>query len=150
MSNYSKTEKLLFNYNKFKKSIEYENEYIAFLKNNGLQEKSKNFVGIRLVLDNKDKSEILEDMIKEASKRILFTQKCIDFIDLALKNINDDEYFEIIQLRYFDRKTMEYIAEYFDTSVQTIYKHRNRLLKTLHSFLFAEDVLKGIFEIDNT
>lgn len=146
MSSYKKTERLLYNYNKFKKSIEYENEYINFIQENGLQEKSKNFVGIKIIIENKDRAEILEDLIKEATKRIIFTQKCIDFIDLALKNIEDDEYYELIKLKYFDRKSMEYIAEYFDTSVQTVYKHKTRLLKSLHSFLFAEDVLKALFE----
>ena len=40
---------------------------------------------------------------------------------------------------------MEYIAEFFDISVTTTYKHRDRLINIMKNILFTEDTLKEIF-----
>lgn len=65
-------------------------------------------------------------------------------IDAALKVIADDDYFGVVGSRYFDRMTLEQIAEIYDCKVQNIGKHRNKLIRTLASELFPEDVCREI------
>lgn len=145
MNNFKKTEQLLYNYTRFKKTLKYKKDYIKFLKENGLQETSKNFVGTKKPENNKDKTDILDDLITKLEKDITYIEKHINFINLALENIRDDTYYPLIDLKYFHGKTMEYIAEFFNISVTTTYKQRDRLINIVKNILFAEDAIKEIF-----
>lgn len=145
MNNFKKTEQLLYNYTRFKKTLKYKKDYIKFLKENGLQETSKNFVGTKKHESNKDKIDILDELITKLEKDIAYIEKHINFINLALDNIRDDTYYPLIELKYFQGKTMEYIAEFFNISVTTTYKQRDRLINIVKNILFAEDAIKEIF-----
>ena len=65
-------------------------------------------------------------------------------IEKALELIRDDDYFGVIESRYFDRMTIAEIAEIYDVKYQTISKKRNKLVKVLASELFPEDVMREI------
>lgn len=62
----------------------------------------------------------------------------------AMERIREDEYFGIIQERYFDGRTIAQIAEIYDSKYQTISKKRTKLVRILASELFPEDVLAEI------
>ena len=67
-------------------------------------------------------------------------------INKALEKIRDDDYFGVIESRYFDGMTINEISEIYDCKYQNISKKRNKLIKILASELFPEDVLKELIE----
>lgn len=73
------------------------------------------------------------------------TQKLVKKIDAALCELEDDLYYDIIPMIYFERQTREQIAEYFDTSTKTITRNKNRLINILKVRLFSDDVIYELF-----
>lgn len=75
------------------------------------------------------------------------TQKFCELIERALKEVEQDPYFELIELKYFERWTHERIAEYFDVDVSVISKRRTKLIDRLRPIIFSEDFIKELFGI---
>lgn len=73
------------------------------------------------------------------------SKKYVEMIEKALQEIKDDEYFEIIPLRYFENKSREQVAEYFDVSTTTITRHQRELLERLSILIFSDDVVYELF-----
>ena len=67
-------------------------------------------------------------------------------ITTALDKIRNDEYFGVIESRYFDCMTLNEISEIYDCKYQTISKKRNKLVKIIASEIFPEDVLNELME----
>lgn len=67
-------------------------------------------------------------------------------ITTALDKIRNDEYFGVIESRYFDGMTLNEISEIYDCKYQTISKKRNKLVKILATEIFPEDVLNELME----
>ena len=59
--------------------------------------------------------------------------------------MHEDEYYEIIRLKYFEKKKGEEIAEYFDVETSTISRNKNRLINVLKIYLFSDDVVNELF-----
>ena len=74
-----------------------------------------------------------------------YTQKVVLKISEALEAIQDDNYFEIIPMIYFEGKTREDVAEYFDTTVTTISRNKTRLINKLKAYLFSTDFIYELF-----
>lgn len=74
-----------------------------------------------------------------------YTRKLIKIIDAALDEIRDDIYFDIIPLLYFQKKTREYVAEYYNTSEKTVTRNKNRLINKLKTRFFSDDVIFELF-----
>lgn len=72
-------------------------------------------------------------------------KKFITIIDAALAELEDDPYYNLIPLIYFEGYTREEAAEYFDTTVTTISRNKRRLLEKLKLFIFADDVVYELF-----
>lgn len=66
-------------------------------------------------------------------------------LDKALETIaRDDDYYEIIPMTYFENKSSEEIAEYFDVSVRSVRRNKTRLLNCLKVYIFADTCIKEI------
>lgn len=74
-----------------------------------------------------------------------FTLKLVSKIDDALKEIEDDIYYDIIPLTYFKNETRENIAEIFNTTERTISRNKGRLVNQLKVKLFSDDVIYELF-----
>lgn len=74
-----------------------------------------------------------------------YTKKLVREIDMALEDIKDDIYYDIIIMSYFEGRSREYMAEYFDTTVTTISRNKNRLINKLKARLFSDDVIMEVF-----
>lgn len=74
-----------------------------------------------------------------------YTKKLVCKIKEALQEIENDVYYEIIPLWYFDKETRESIAEHFNTTVTTISRNKNRLVNRLKVTLFSDDVIYELF-----
>lgn len=67
-------------------------------------------------------------------------------VDAALEKIQDNDYFGVIQSRYFDGLSIVEISEIYDCKYQNISKQRNKLVNILASELFPDDVLKELLD----
>lgn len=85
------------------------------------------------------------DDMKKSHSEDGVAEKFICIIDSALKQIEDDLYYDIIPMIYFEGKTREEVAEYFDTTVTTISRNKKRLLEKLKLLIFADDVIYELF-----
>lgn len=74
-----------------------------------------------------------------------YTVKLVKRIDSALEMIKDDIYYDTIPMYYFERKTREEIAEYYDTTVTTISRNKTRLINKIKPILFSDDVIYELF-----
>lgn len=73
------------------------------------------------------------------------TRKLLAKIDDALKSVQDDPYYLIIPMTYFEHICREEIAFHFGVTERTITRHKSRLIKDLSVILFSDDVLMDIF-----
>jgi len=147
-SAYQKTEQLLYNYNNFKDVIVEKENHIKFIGESGIQKKSKSitsFAGEGSQFNTSTDADKAEELIESLLKSIFMTKRYIKIIDDALQKISSDAYYDIISLRYFEGKTREYIAEYFDVDVATISRNKNRLINNLKIHLFSDDVIIELF-----
>lgn len=69
------------------------------------------------------------------------TKKEIARIERALETIQDDEYYDIIPLKYWDLMQPAQIAEALNCDERTFYRHKNRLVNKLKVVLFGADAL---------
>lgn len=152
---YEKTETILWNYNRMKKSVIYLQEKLNKL----VDEKEKLAKTIikskRVVLREENQNyyytdETLENSINELKQLIIKTKAEISFIDKCISELKDDEYYEIISMWYFKGKregyTREKIAEYYDCDVDTVTRNRKRLINKLKFLLFAKDSIHNLIE----
>ena len=73
------------------------------------------------------------------------TREFVRLIDDALAGISDDPYFDIIRLKYFEDKTHEEIAEYFNVQPAAISKQRKRLINRLRGVIFSDDFISELY-----
>lgn len=73
------------------------------------------------------------------------SDKFVELVDNALEGLKDDLYYEIIPMTYFEGMTREQVAEYFDTTVTTISRHKTRLINKLTPVLFSDDTIIELF-----
>lgn len=69
------------------------------------------------------------------------TKREIQRIERALETIQDDEYYDIIPLKYWDLMQPAQIAEALHCDERTYYRHKNRLINKLKIILFGAEAL---------
>ena len=144
---FQKTEILLYNYNNFKAAIQDKYEQIETIKKAGLPKRSTSIISFssNATYEIKTDADKVEEKIEAIEQSIQVTKNFISIIDDALAKLKDDPYFEIIPMKYFENKTREEIAEYFDVDVSTISRNKNRLINLLQIRLFSDEVIYQIF-----
>ena len=140
---YQNTESLLYKYNDLKKSVEDREEEIEEIKTTGLREKSKSIFKIPEG-SHSDYDTIEEDIINGLITDIKKTQLTINRIDRILKKFKSDKYIDIIKLKYFENKTQQDIAAYFEKDTTTIWRNNKRLINEIKVYLFPNDVIKEL------
>ena len=139
---YKETEAMLKAYPNYKLTIERNNERIQEILKNGIGEQKKsvnNDVRVKGgIVEFKGIPEIEIEKIEHLKSENLKQEKRIIRVDNALIHIENDPYFEIIDLKYFKNWTIEEIAEKFDVDKSTIGRNRTRLVKELRFYLFPE------------
>lgn len=145
---FQKTETLLYNYNNFKDVIREKEEQIAELRQFGMRKKSASitsFSGNSGLIEVKSDSEKVEERIEMIEFSIHTTRNFIKIIDEAVHALKDDDYYDLIRMRYFEGCTQEEIAEHFDCDVRTVRRNKNRLINLLQIRLFSDEVIQNIF-----
>ena len=83
-----------------------------------------------------DEDIIIERRINNLKQSIHRTKSVLKMINLILQDIRDDKYYKIIELKYFDKKTYEEIAEVMECDISTISRNKNRLINKIKVRLF--------------
>lgn len=81
------------------------------------------------------------DYIERRMASMERTKREIQRIERALETIQDDEYYDIIPLKYWDLVQPAQIAERLHCDERTFYRHKNRLINKLKVVLFGADAL---------
>ena len=143
---FQKTEQLLYNYQNFKNVITDKEEQIQQIREIGLSKKSKDITCYGgSGFEQTSEMEKIEDRIEAIQNSIALTKHFISLVDSALDKIADDPYFELIEMIYFQEKTREEIAEYYNRDVTTIWRNKRRLINQLKISLFSDEVIQELF-----
>ncbi len=144
---FKKTEVLLYNYNNFQEAITEKKLQIKEVKSYGLKQRSQSITSFSSGsnFNHKDYEELKEEKIQQLENSISITKNLISVIDKNLEKLRDDEYYEIIKLKYFENKKGDEIAEYFNVEPSTITRNKNRLINILKIYLFSDDVVNELF-----
>ena len=142
---YKETEAMLRAYPNYKLTIKKNNERIQDILKNGIGEQKKSVNNdVRVQggkIEFKGIPEIEIEKIEHLKSENLKEEKRIIRVDNALIHIENDPYFEIIDLKYFKNWTIEEIADEIGVDRKTIGRNRTRLIKELQFNLFPELLL---------
>ena len=99
--------------------------------------------------DRKNAFQKTEEILKNYNGFTLSSQpqtkKLLFRINEALGTIKEDPYYDLIRLIYFEGRSREEVAEYFDTSVTTISRNKARLINKIKCVLFSDDFILELY-----
>ena len=72
------------------------------------------------------------------------TKRLFARLDSAIESLQGEEFIGIITMHYFDRLTMERIAEIYDISLVTAYAQKKKMIKKIANIALSDDVIKEI------
>lgn len=142
---YQKTEQLLYNYKAFQRIIKERMLEIETIKQYGVPKKSTSVVeyspktgtvhGITL------EEESVEQAVRTVQASVQDTVQAIALIDKCMAALKNDPYYCILEMRYFEGRTQEDIADYLGCSQVTVSKNKSRLIKELSIRLFPNQAI---------
>ncbi|WP_418128142.1 transcriptional regulator [Fusobacterium polymorphum] len=121
-------EEILRNYPKYQKRIEVE---IENLKNPQIKKSCGPGGQGGGNYEFKSEVEQIEELKQRISNNISRYEEIIFRIDECLSMVQDHKDYGFIQLKYFDNKTYEEIADVLNISLKSTYGMRNRILEAL-------------------
>lgn len=142
---FQKIEKLLYNLKYLKGAIDVKRKRLSGLQNDPVL-LSKKEIGINVQENKKYLSEVekLENLIENLENEIGRLENVVEMTERALKEIEDDKYYKIIELKYFEEMTLEYAAGKFNVDITTIKRNKNRLINRLRALIFSDNVIQDI------
>lgn len=73
------------------------------------------------------------------------TKKFLIVIDTALKTIEHDPYYKVVELIYFKDLTREHVAEILNCDIKTVTRNKNKLINHLKTIIFSDDTIEELF-----
>ena len=149
MSAFKKTEQLLYAYPKFGEIIKMKREKRQELVEYGVRGKSKSIVVWNPKTNVHQTDNVLEsDAVQEAVDTLERDIKRLEYsiaeVDNALEKVENDPYYDVIRLKYFEGMVNEAIADELNKDASTITRNKNRLVSSLSTYLFPTDKLDEI------
>jgi uncharacterized protein YktA (UPF0223 family) len=145
-SAYAKTETLLYNYNGFKRIVQDKMQEIADLRKYGVPQKSSMSGGERVQSSRNVQGIVLqeesvEQAVRSVEASVQGTVAAINLIDKCMATLKRDPYYDVLEMRYFEGRTLEDIGVYFGCDHTTISRNKNRLVKELAMRIFPDDAI---------
>ena len=125
---FRKMEEILKNYPKYQKRIEIE---IENLKNPQIKKSCGPGGQGGGNYEFKSEVEQIEELKQRIANNISRYKEIIFRIDECLNMVQDHKDYAFIQMKYFDKKTYEEIADALNISLKSTYSMRNRILGAL-------------------
>ena len=141
-STYKSTESLLYRYNDLKNSIKDREEEIQEIRDYGLRGKSKSI--LKMPEGHGGDRDIEQEIINGLEKDIKKTRLIVNRIDRVVAKYKSDPYGEIIKLKYFEQKTQQEIADYFEKDPTTIWRNTQRIINEIKVYFFPNDVVEEL------
>lgn len=148
-SSYKSTEKILYSLNVLPEAIKLIDEEVK-----KLEEEAKGIViptakSNSLILNERNNTyvygdETLETRISELKQISVKAKSQIRLVKSALKKIENDKYYDIIPMYYFEEKTIDEIAEECEWAVGTVSKHKKRLMNDLKVYVFPDTFIEEL------
>ena len=142
---FQKTEKLLSELSLLKGAIDSKNMLIEDLRKEGIsiqkRESGMNVQSSKVYLSELEKIENRIEKLKDEIDRLA---RVVEMTEKALETIKSSKYYKIIEMRYFDDMTLEFISENLGIGVTTIKRHKNMLIRQLQIIIFSDEVIKNI------
>ena len=135
------TEKRLYAFPILKAKIADDYEMIEEIKAYGVRGKSNSITRFMKNSVRLDPEEVKEGLIIDLRASIASNEYEINCILKAIHQIEDDEYQEIIKLKYFEQKTDDEIADLMHCAPRTVRTHKSRLVGRIAVFLYGAGAL---------
>ncbi len=143
LNSYRKTELLLRNYKHFKDVIINKDKKIAEIRAEGIVKKSQSGE-TKGSFTYVSELERIEDKIERFERKLIKMIDSIEMLEKALEKIKKDDYYEIIELYYFENKSRMEISEELCVDPATVSRNRKRLIDILKADIFPDDFLDEI------
>ena len=148
-SSYKSTEKILYSLNVLPEAIKLIDEEVKKLEEEAKGIAIPTAKSNSLILNERNNTyvygdETLETRISELKQISVKAKSQIRLVKSALKKIENDKYYDIIPMYYFEEKTIEEIAEECEWAVGTVSKHKNRLMNDLKVYVFPDTFIEEL------
>jgi len=148
-SSYKSTEKILYSLNVLPEAIKLIDEEVKKLEEEAKGIAIPTAKSNSLILNERNNTyvygdETLETRISELKQISVKTKSQIRLVKSALKKIENDKYYDIIPMYYFEEKTIEEIAEECEWAVGTVSKHKKRLMNDLKVYVFPDTFIEEL------
>lgn len=148
-SSYKSTEKILYSLNVLPEAIKLIDEEVKKLEEEAKGIAIPTAKSNSLILNERNNTyvygdETLETRISELKQISVKAKSQIRLVKSALKKIENDKYYDIISMYYFEEKTIEEIAEECEWAVGTVSKHKKRLMNDLKVYVFPDTFIEEL------
>lgn len=148
-NSFKSTEKILYSFKALPEALKLINEEISKLEIDYKNLRPTNIKTNTIILNEEYQTyvygnESLETRISELKQIAIKTKSQIRIVNQALKKIEDDKYYKIIPLYYFDGLTQEIVAEKLEVSTGTISSNRSRLVNMLKVYIFPDTFMNEL------
>lgn len=148
-SSYKSTEKILYSLNVLPEAIKLIDDEVKQLEKEIEDIPKAPAKSNTLVLNERDATyiygdETLETRISELKQISVKAKSQVRLVKSALKKIEDDKWYDIIPMYYFDSMKIEAIAEELDCSVSTISDNKKRLMNELKVYIFPDTFIEEL------
>jgi RNA polymerase sigma factor (sigma-70 family) len=148
-SSYKSTEKILYSLNVLPEAIKLIDEEVKKLEEEAKGIAIPKAKSNSLILNERNNTyvygdETLETRISELKQISVKAKSQIRLVKSALKKIENDKYYDIIPMYYFEEKTIEEIAEECEWAVGTVSKHKKRLMNDLKVYVFPDTFIEEL------
>ena len=149
-SAYQKTEQLLYNYMGFQRIIKEKELEIETLRVYGVPKKSTSIVeyspGSGTVKGTVLEEDAVDAAVRNVQASVEGTVQVIAMIDKGMESLKTDPYYQVLEMRYFEGRTQEDIAEEFSCTQKTISINKTRLVKELSMRLFPDQAIREMMQ----
>lgn len=147
MDTFQKTEYILRNYNAFRRAVAEREEQIRNIADYGIKKKSCSITsypgGTRYVTDDLEKAE---EQIAILQKENEVTKRMLARIDDILAGMQNEPYYQVIPMYYFDGKKYDVIGGELGISNATVSAHKKQFVNKIKIMMFSDTVIMELLE----
>lgn len=148
-SSYKSTEKILYSLNVLPEAIKLIDDEVKQLEDEAKDIPTPKAKSNSLVLNERQGTyiygdETLETRISELKQISVKAKSQVRLVNNALKKIEEDKWYDVIPMYYFEEMTIESIAEELECAVSTISENKKRLMNELKVYIFPDTFMEEL------
>ncbi len=143
-STFQKTEQLLYLVPQLKEAINHNKQRIDDLKQYGIPKTSNAVKIVDSFAIKREDNEIVEQEISKLLQRNYIISTQLKWINGIVESLRNNKFYDLIELKYYEQKSYEEIAEYFDCDVSTVSRNKNKLINKIKGLLFPANSIEEL------